>query len=68
MHGEGCEYMGLLSLPSLEPRWKGGCAGVPSRSIVMVDYEKDTLLGSLGRLAESVGDFIHLNTEVMKSQ
>ena len=68
VHGEGCEYMGLLSLPSLEPGWKGRCAGVPSRSIVMVDYEKDTLLGSLGRLGESVGDFIHLSTEVMKSQ
>lgn len=66
--GEGCEHLGLLSVLSLEPGWKGRCAGVPSQSTVMVGQEKDTLLGSLGRLGESVEDFIHLSTEVMKSQ
>ena len=66
--GEGCEHTGLLSLLCLEPGWKGRCTGVPSQSTVMVDQEKDTHLGSLGRLGGSVGDFIHLSTEVMKSQ
>ena len=50
------------------PDGKEGVPGCPVRSTVMVDQEKDALFGPLGRLGESVGDFIHLSTEVTKRQ